>query len=804
MATAAIRDGTCHYVTCAVLPRCAKSDGLSTLRTLIAPRFQPELVVLGSSYNDNIDCRCAAPGVSNFTVRELMELNSAFAGWRPRRTSLNRGAWIAVALWIFFLVATGYTSAMSLLDRVQSSDVMRAASAGVWSGKVAWEIAAFLLTQILLHIALAGLTWLLALATARISQTGQQKFGRIVVGWFCVLAGACLAYNALWFPRTLMGAYYHSTMSTLIGPWPLGKVVYIACLMLCLAVLCLALVKSLLGVQRPITHVALSVVSGLSLLVTGALLWPLGQSSASVLTRADQPHILLLGIDSLRLDQLQRYGGKGVTPNLDRFLGDAKMFRDTTTPLARTFSSWMAILTGRAPTVTGARFNLAARDSVKANPTIADVLRPEGYHTVYSTDEVRFANIDQSYGFDQVVTPRIGASDFIVGTYNELPVASVLINTRVGKWLFPFSYANRGVATMFEPATYLDRIDNEVDFDKPTLMVVHLTAAHWPYYTSETPFALPDATPENERPFYRVGLQTADQMFGNLVDLLERKGVFKNAIVVVLSDHGEALRLPSDSFFDGAFHIEGLGAPFKMLDFGHGQSVLSKSQYQVLLAFKSFGRQNHFANDGKTFGFPATVEDISPTLLDALNVDKTPLYPTGVSLWPMLATGIEPDSIAQARVRFTETDLAVLPAPGGGVDEAATARKNSMFFEIEPASGRLQINPDFVPLALAYKERAAFNQDRLLAALPAGPYAHQYIYFDLGARLGRLLTHRPDETEPDQQMLWDALIQHYGDELKPAIKVTPEDWDRIAVEWQQFTHKNHSVQPPPAALNRTN
>ena len=169
-----------------------------------------------------------------------------------------------------------------------------------------------------------------------------------------------------------------------------------------------------------------------------------------------------------------------------------------------------------------------------------------------------------------------------------------------------------------------------------------------------------------------------------------------------------------------------------------------------------------------------------------------------------LKPGIEPDSIAQARVRFTETDLAVLPVLGGGVDEAATARKNSMFFEIEPASGRLQINPDFVPLALAYKERAAFNQDRLLAALPAGPYAHQYIYFDLGARLGRLLTHRPDETEPDQQMLWDALIQHYGDELKPAIKVTPEDWDRIAVEWQQFTHKNHSVQPPPAALNRTN
>ncbi len=240
---------------------------------------------------------------------------------------------------------------------------------------------------------------------------------------------------------------------------------------------------------------------------------------------------------------------------------------------------------------------MAARSSVKANPTIADVLRRAGYHTVYSTDEVRFANIDESYGFDQVVTPRIGASDFLVGTYNELPVASMLINTRLGRWLFPFSHANRGVATMFEPTTYLDRIDREVDFDRPTFMVAHLTAAHWPYYTSETPFSLPEPTPENERPLYRVGLQTADRMFGDVVQMLERKGVFKNAIVVVLSDHGEAMRLASDSFFDETFHVDGMGAPLQMLDYGHGQSVLSKSQYQVLLAFKALGGQGRFANE---------------------------------------------------------------------------------------------------------------------------------------------------------------------------------------------------------------
>ena len=133
----------------------------------------------------------------------------------------------------------------------------------------------------------------------------------------------------------------------------------------------------------------------------------------------------MLGIDSLRLDQLQRFGGTGVTKHLDRFLAEADIVRDTTTPVARTFPSWTAILTGRSPSVTGARFNLAPRRVVQANPTLGDVLREAGYRTIYSTDEVRFANFDESYGFDQVVTPPIGAADFVLGNYNELPLVTV-------------------------------------------------------------------------------------------------------------------------------------------------------------------------------------------------------------------------------------------------------------------------------------------------------------------------------------------------------------------------------------------
>ncbi len=420
------------------------------------------------------------------------------------------------------------------------------------------------------------------------------------------------------------------------------------------------------------------------------------------------------------------------------------------------------------------------------NPTFGDVLRKAGYRTVYSTDEVRFANIDETYGFDQVVTPRIGASDFLIGTYNELPLASLVINTRLGRLLFPFSYANRGVATMFLPETFPERIDREVEFNGPTLFIAHLTAAHWPYYTGDIPFGVSAPTPGNERPLYRLALQTADRMFGEMLEVLERKGAFRNALVVVLSDHGEALSLPSDSFFDTTFTVEGLRAPLKMADYGHGQSVLSKVQYHVLLSFRTFGSARSVGPVGRTLDFPVTVEDIAPTLLQYAGVTGDPLNATGRSLLPFLAADAPLAESDRLRIRYTETDLAVLPRPGGGVDEDATARQNARFFGVDPTTARLHIRADFAPLARAYKERAAFAGDRLLAAMPAGPYAHQYLLFDFARNYGRLVMERPGSDDPEGQRLWDALHEHFRGELHQPFAITPADWPRIEREWTNY------------------
>ena len=70
--------------------------------------------------------------------------------------------------------------------------------------------------------------------------------------------------------------------------------------------------------------------------------------------------------------------------------------------------------------------------------------------------------------------------------------------------------------------------------------------------------------------------------------------------------------------------------------------------------------------------------------------------------------------------------------------------------------------------------------------MPAGPYAHQYIFLDFAKNHGRLLMARPGDDEPVAQRLWDAMADHYKGELRKPYAVTREDWPRFGKEWEDF------------------
>ena len=179
--------------------------------------------------------------------------------------------------------------------------------------------------------------------------------------------------------------------------------------------------------------------------------------------------------------------------------------------------------------------------------------------------------------------------------------------------------------------------------------------------------------------------------------------------------------------------------------------------------------------------------EYTAAILDLLGVDGDQLFASGRSIAPALREPGGSRRVAEpARIRFTETDLRVLLNPDATIDEIATARNNSMFFAVNPETARLSMRERYVPLALAFKERAAFDETQLLAAIPAGPNAHQYVLVNKATREGRLLLARPDPEAPDAQRIWDAMWAHYSGELKPPVSVSIADWPAIENAWRNF------------------
>ena len=120
-----------------------------------------------------------------------------------------------------------------------------------------------------------------------------------------------------------------------------------------------------------------------------------------------------------------------MTPHLKEFMKGGVQFSNAITPLARTFPSMTTILTGRHPHNTGAVMNLLPRDMIKEGDTLGRIFKRAGYQTAYVTDEVRFSNIDETYGFDQMVSPPIGASEFIIPG-GRSPLSNAIVNTTLG------------------------------------------------------------------------------------------------------------------------------------------------------------------------------------------------------------------------------------------------------------------------------------------------------------------------------------------------------------------------------------
>jgi choline-sulfatase len=210
-----------------------------------------------------------------------------------------------------------------------------------------------------------------------------------------------------------------------------------------------------------------------------------------------KPPVILISIDTLRSDHLPAYGYRAIeTPHIDRLASDGIVYERAFSHVPLTLPSHASIFTGLLPAHHGVRDNAGFRLDAKT-PTIASLLREHGYATggVVSAYVLRgTTNVNAGFEtYDDAIPFIEGAPTGNVARAgrDSIAIAKRWMTARSGQPFFAF---------------------------------VHLFEPHAPY-----------------EPTYDAEIATSDALVGELLESLRASEIYDDALIILLSDHGEGL-----------------------------------------------------------------------------------------------------------------------------------------------------------------------------------------------------------------------------------------------------------------------
>lgn len=612
-----------------------------------------------------------------------------------------------------------------------------------------------------LHLIFTLIVWVLArLSSIALRLTWKKTEIAGYAIWFLCIVTLLLS-NQYFFPN--------SKFSTLVG-FVLDNDVGAFFLVICTVFLFATVLMAIWGLFIIISP---RIIVGSSLIFLGSLsvlFFNTSHLSPKDASTKRQPNIILIGVDALRPDYLGYFGYEKQTPHMDEFLNHASVFANSLTPLARTFPAWMSILTGQFPLKNGARTDLENPDHLKLQTILSAKLQKEGYKTIYATDETRFSNISKNFGFDEIVTPPVGFNDFFLGTLNDFPMSNLLVNTVLGRYLFPNSYGNRPAFITYYPDSFLNLLKPTLEKprDKPLFIAVHFCLPHFPYFWSKP--KAEDKVIHN----YQAAVKRADQQFDSFLTLLKQNNVLDNSIVVFLSDHGEALELPGDRATSAELFMPGNNNKKRIIPHfypantihekvnrsaGHGTDVLGLSQYHTMLAFRLYGFEKN-----RVAVIPGRVSllDIKPTILDfthqAFLKDDD-----GQSLKPYIMG--KKSAVIAHKDFFTESDFSPEAIHSTHPETRKLLFEGIEFFAIDPVTTRLTIRKSMENMINVSKQLAIYHDKWVLALYPQNQKWMQPILVNLytGQWTDDLRTPFAKQSPADQMLL--SLQKFYGNEI---------------------------------------
>lgn len=448
--------------------------------------------------------------------------------------------------------------------------------------------------------------------------------------------------------------------------------------LICTVLLLVALLYSGRGVDWRLAGVLVLMLVATLAIAGFALRWPVAIGDGGAPSR----NVILLGVDSLSAEMFRQQRQR--LPHLDGLMKVAQEYPRAYTPLGRTFPAWVSILSGKPPAEHGAVFNLRSLERVQRTSLLPAMLQEKGYHTVFAIDERRFANIDESFGFDQVVGPKAGALDFVLQGVNDTPLTNLLLQTPLAAYLLPYSYINVAAHANYSADGFVGHVLRAADTDKPLFLAAHFESAHFPFKTRHARESIDDHNRFRAR--HVEGVTVVDQQIGQVLQRLRAMGVLDDALVILLSDHGEALgELEARVMRDGQ--------SFEVRSYGHGANLLSDQQNRIVLGAVVY-QQGEPVTPARRVLEQVSLLDLRSGIEAYVETGVIRLQAKEACL--VVETGLRLDAATDYR-SLSEKDVAV---------QAAS------FYEID-RRGRLRLREEILPGLLAGKDVGWRCPDRL-------------------------------------------------------------------------------------------
>ena len=415
-----------------------------------------------------------------------------------------------------------------------------------------------------------------------------------------------------------------------------------------------------------------------------------GADSSPVADDPAPPNVLLVVLDTLRPDHLGCYGySRDTSPNLDQLAAEGIVFENAQSTAPWTAPSLASLLTSLHPDVHGVRDSPRPQMLHAGATTLAQVLAARGYATAAITEG---GYTRSTFGLDRGFE-TYPAADGVDGRYTANMHGRALLQSNLAQaedWLgerderpfFLLFHTYAVHAPLRPPVAELERIRPGHD-DRAYRASISRVVEGWNsnrtldragarllrrdafYLVSDDcppleareellaaaaalgePLAKGSAPEDGEivawvNDLYDAQLRYLDSQLPRLWRTLEARGQIDNTIIIVVSDHGEAL---GDN---GAM--------------GHGRSLHEALLHALLLV----RLPNEVALRGTRVDSVVSLMDVMPTLLELTGSDPRDLNLQGSSLLPLMGGTEETRSTfgqaAHFHAKASAADLKVLP-----------------------------------------------------------------------------------------------------------------------------------------------